>query len=136
MPASKKKNPAPIKFPPTGKLLKNWQRTVKLACKLPGVTEDRSYGTPALKVKGKLLARLRSEAEGGLALFCEFVEREMLLQADSDAFYITDHYRDHPMILVNLARVRWEAMPQLLESAWKMRATAAAVRKYEAGESG
>ena len=43
----------------------------------------------------------------------------MLLQADPDAFYVTDHYADYPMVLVNLSHVRWDAMPQLLEDAYR-----------------
>jgi len=49
---------------------------------LPGVEETTAYGTPGLKVKGKILARLRTEAEGALALRCDFVDRQILLQPD------------------------------------------------------
>lgn len=125
------KEPAPLKFPPTGKLLKQWAKTVKLASVLPDVVEDRSYGTPALKTKGKLIARLRSEAEGGLAVRCDLLDREMLMQADPDTFYITDHYANYPMVLINLHAVRWAAMPELLETAWKMVATKTAIKNYE-----
>lgn len=100
---------------------------------LPGVEASRSYGTPSLKVKGKLLARLRSEAEGGLALRCDFVDRQMLMQADPETFYITDHYLDHPMVLIDLQRLRWAAMPQLLEQAWRLVAPASLVRQHDAG---
>ena len=126
------KPPAPLKFPPTGALKRNWDKVTRLAKKLPDVEIDRSYGTPALKTKGKLMARLRSEAEGGLALKCEFLDREMLMQADPVAFYITDHYSNYPMVLVNLAEVRWDAMPDLLEAAWRMSATKAAIKRLEA----
>ena len=98
--------PAPLKHPPQGALADQYQRVLDLALQLPGVEASRSYGTPAIKVKGKLIARLRSEAEGGLALRCDFPERHMLLQADPDAFYVTDHYADYPMLLVNLSHVR------------------------------
>ena len=128
MPA-RKKQPAPLKFPATGKLLGHWQKVIKLAEDLPDVVEDRSYGTPALKTKGKLIARLRSEAEGGLAIHCDFVDREMLMQADPDVFYITDHYKDYPMVLINLAKVRWAAMPGLLEAGWKITTTKSARKK-------
>ena len=129
---NKSKTPAPIKFPPTGALKKHWFKVVKLASALPDTIEDRSYGTPAIKTKGKLLARLRSEAEGGLALRCEMLDRNMLMQADPDTFYVTEHYQDYPMVLVNLATVRWDAMPGLLEQAWRMVATKKAIAAYEA----
>ena len=81
-----------------------YERICALALKLPGVELGTSYGTPAIKVKGKLMARLRSEAEGGLAIRCDFVERQMLLQAAPEAFFLTPHYQDYPMILTSSMR--------------------------------
>ena len=121
----------PIKFPPKGALAKRWQRVVELASTLPDMEESRSYGTPALKAKGKLVARLRSEDEGGLALRCDMVDRNMLIQADPDTFYYTDHYADYPMVLINLATVRWDAMPGLLEQAWRQVATQKMIASFD-----
>ena len=129
------KEPVPIKFPPDEKLAALYARVVELAKRLPGVEESRSYGTPSIKVKRRLLARLRSEAEGGLAIQCDFMEREMLLQAAPETFYVTDHYADYPMVLVNLDTVRWEAMPGILEHAWRRVATPALLRQWE-GQGG
>jgi hypothetical protein len=41
----------------------------------------------------------------------------MLLQAAPETFYITDHYANYPMILVNLATVRRDALPDIVERA-------------------
>ena len=102
-----------------------------LPCKFPGVEESRSYGTPSLKVKRRFLARLRSEAEGGLAIHCDMMEREMLMQAAPETFYITDHYASYPMVLVNLDTVRWEALPDIIERAWRVVATPKLVKEFE-----
>ncbi len=126
-----KKEPAPIKFPAKGKLAIAFKKLVKIGLEFPGVEESRSYGTPSLKVKGKFLCRLRTEAEGGLAIRCDFVEREMLMQAEPEVFYITDHYKDYPMILVDLTKVRWDAMPYLVEQAWRSEATPKLIKEYE-----
>ena len=53
----------------------------ELAKRFPGVELGTSYGTPAIKVKGKFMARLRTEAEGWLAIRCEFLLRDILLNA-------------------------------------------------------
>lgn len=129
------REPAPIRFPPKGELAKAYRKLVNLALDLPGVEESRSYGTPSLKVKGKILGRLRSEAEGGFALRCDFIDRNMLMQADPEVFYVTDHYLDYPMVLIDLTKVRWDAMPQLLEQAWRMVAPAKLLEEYDAGRT-
>lgn len=126
------REPAPLKHPPRGRLATDWRRVLKIALELPGMEESRSYGTPSIKVKGRIVARLRSEDEGGLAIRCDFVDRHMLMQADPETFYLTDHYLDYPMVLIDLARVRWDAMPQLLEQAWRMVAPAALVARQDA----
>ena len=131
---STSREPVPIRFPPRGELARVYQRLVRTALKFPGVEESRSYGTPALKVKGKVLARLRSEAEGGLAIRCDFVDRNMLIQADPNVFYVTDHYLDYPMVLINLLEVRWDAVPQLVEQAWRMVAPAKLVREFDGSQ--
>jgi hypothetical protein len=112
--------PAPLKFVPQGELAIQYRRVLDIAMKFPGVEDSRAYGTPCIKVDGKVLARLRSESEGGLALRCDFPERQMLMQADPRAFYVTEHYVNWPMVLVNLAEVRWDAMPGLIEAAWRL----------------
>ena len=111
---------------------KTYERICALALQLPGVELGTSYGTPAIKVKGKLMARLRSEAEGGLALRCDFLERQMLLQAAPEAFYLTPHYQDYPMILIKLDEVRTDALPDLIERAWRMVAPKRLVAAYDA----
>ena len=40
-----------------------WAQVCKMARKLPGVEEGRSYGTPALHVCKKFMARLKEDGE-------------------------------------------------------------------------
>ena len=130
------REPAPIKFPPSERLSELFGRVVQIVQTLPGVEESRSYGTPSIKVKRKFLARLRSEAEGGLAIVCDIMEREMLLQAAPETFYITDHYAPYAMVLINLETVRWDAMPGILERAWRMVATPRLIKEYDTSQAG
>lgn len=109
-----------------------YRRVCALALSFPGVEESSSYGTPSLKVKGKIMARLRSEAEGALALRCDFLDRQILLQADPDTFFVTDHYLNYPMVLVRLENVRRQALPDLIERAWRTVAPQKLVAEYDA----
>ena len=90
----------------------------KLALALPGVEEGTSYGTPAFKVRGKLIARLREDGET-LVVKVGFELRDFLMNADPAIFYITDHYRGYPAVLVRLPLVDRARLRDVLEEAWK-----------------
>jgi hypothetical protein len=107
---------------------------VRLAAQaFPGVEDSTSYGTPALKVRGKLLARLHQSGEC-LVLRADLLDREILLQSDPQVFYITDHYRDYPWVLVRFSAVDAGALPDLIERAWRLVAPKSFVAKYGAGK--
>jgi hypothetical protein len=46
-------------------------------------------------------------------------------------FQLTDHYREYPMILVDLAKIRKAALLDILEQAWRLTATKRLIREYE-----
>ena len=107
---------------------------VRLAAQeFPGVEDSTSYGTPALKVRGKLLARLHQSGEC-VVLRADLLDREILMQSDSEVFYITDHYRDYPWILVRLSAVDAAALPDLLERAWRLVAPKTLLAKYDSSK--
>jgi hypothetical protein len=115
----------------TKPLDKHFKAAVKVAQRFPGVEVETSYGTPALKVKGKFMARLRTEAEGWLAIRCEFVDREILLQAAPHVFHLTDHYVNYPAILVDLAAIDSEGLADVVERAWRKVAPKKLVRDWD-----
>jgi hypothetical protein len=88
---------------------------------LSGVSESTSYGTPALKVKGKLFARLKEDGET-LVLKMDFVNRYLMLNAEPDIFFLTNHYLHYPWILVRLNRLTRKRLEELLEDAWRLAA--------------
>jgi hypothetical protein len=100
---------------------------------LPGIEDSASYGTPALKVRGKLLARLHQSGEC-FVLRADLLDREILMQSDPQVFFITDHYRNFPWILVRFSAVDPGALPDLIERAWRLVAPKSLVRKYDSGK--
>src|ERR1700681_2517050 len=107
---------------------------VRLAAHVfPGVEDSTSYGTPALKVRGKLLARVH-QSEECFVLRANFLDREILMQSDPKVFFITDHYRDYPWILVRFSAVDPSALPDLLERAWRLVAAKTLIAKYDSGK--
>jgi hypothetical protein len=90
----------------------------EIALALRGVEEGTSYSTPAFRVRGKFLARLREDGET-LVIKCDYPERDLRMEIDPNAFFITDHYRGYPMLLVRLAAVEEDDLRDLLELAWR-----------------
>lgn len=90
----------------------------EMALRLPGVEAGTSYGTPAFRVKGKFLARLKEDG-GTLVVRIDQDDREAWMAADPETFFITDHYRGWPAMLVRLSSVDRGELRKLLEIAWR-----------------
>jgi hypothetical protein len=96
--------------------------TRKIALSLPEVEEGSMYGAPALKLHGRLVACLaihKSAERDSLVVRTGFDERAALLSEEPATYYITDHYRNHPVVLVRMAKIRPDQLEDLLRSAWR-----------------
>jgi len=100
----------------------NFDSVRKIGLALPGVEESTAYGSPALKVRGKLLACVpshRSAEPGSLAVRVGFDDRAELLAAAPDVYYVTDPYLNYSAVLVRLSRVTPAVLRDLLGIAHK-----------------
>jgi hypothetical protein len=103
----------------------------KIGLALPGAEAGTAFGSPALKVNGKMFACMavhRSAEPGSLVVLIDFDARVELLAAEPDVYYITDHYVGYPSVLVRLSRVHRDALPDLLRGAWRLAAASAKPR--------
>ena len=94
----------------------------KIALELPEVEDASAYGSPAIKVRGKLLtciATNKSAEPGSLGVRIDFDQRAELVATAPDVYYFTDHYANYPMVLVRLARIHPDALRDLLGAAWR-----------------
>jgi hypothetical protein len=105
---------------------------VKRARTLPGVEESTSYGTAAIKAKGKFIGRLKEDGES-MVLRVDFLVRDHLMHAQPEVFYITDHYKNYPAVLIRLAAADADQVQELVESAWRASVPAKLVAQHEAG---
>jgi len=87
------------------------------ALKLPSVSESTSYGTPCLRVGKTMICRLREDNET-LVLKLDLMERDILMEAEPEVFFITDHYRGYPAVLVRLPKADIDHIEMLLRRAW------------------
>ncbi|MGH2935636.1 MAG: MmcQ/YjbR family DNA-binding protein [Gaiellaceae bacterium] len=92
-----------------------WQDVVELARDLPETVESTSYGRPALKVRGKFVAALRSGPDA-LVLRCDLEEKPFLLEARPDILFETPHYEGWAYVLLRLDASRDELREFLIDS--------------------
>jgi hypothetical protein len=98
--------------------------TVREFClTLPDVEEGTMYGTPALKVRGHWLVCVpthKSAEPRSLAVRVDFAQRDEMIAAEPQVYYVKEHYVGYPVVLVRLARVHPDALEDLIHTAWRL----------------
>ena len=98
----------------------------ELGCRLPNVEAATKYdGSPMLKVHGVFMAGLAMHASaepGTLIVRTEFKNRDGLLEDAPETYYVTGHYRRHPVVLVRLRLLDPGVLRELLAESWRLAA--------------
>jgi hypothetical protein len=104
-----------------------WDDLLALAGELPEFEESTSYGRPALKVRGKMFAALRTNPDA-VVVRCDLEEKPLLLEARPDVVFETPHYHGWPYMLVRLdAPV--DEMREFLFDSWLLAAPKTLARR-------
>jgi hypothetical protein len=88
---------------------------------LPDVERTTTWGAPTLKVRGKMMAcqAINKAAEPNTLVVCMPIpQRDELISADPDSYYLKEHYKDYPCVLVRLSRIHPDAVRDLLRMGW------------------
>ena len=101
-----------------------------LALAFPGVEESLTFGSPSLKVSGKFLTQMWQDGTS-LILSMEIIERDMWINAEPDIFFITDHFRDWPGVLIRIDQIDDDLLCDLIEKTWRRRALKKLVKAYD-----
>jgi hypothetical protein len=97
----------------------------------PGVEDGTSYGVPSLKIKGKFFTRLKEDGDSLVIKNVDPDERDMLIEAAPDIFYVTDHYKGWPTVLMRLSKAHPDQVKALLLRSWKASAPKRLVKEFE-----
>lgn len=108
-----------------------FERVKKIALMMSDVAESTSYGTPALKVRSKLMARLKEDSET-LVLRASWEERERVLTLYPEAYFMSEHYRGHPWVLLRLSKATPAQVKASVTHAWYQSAPKALIARFEA----
>jgi hypothetical protein len=100
----------------------DWEEVVAIGTRFPEVEEGLCFGTPALRVKGKFMCRLRTDPDALVVRVIDRADAEALLLGRPDVYFSTPHYDGYPYVLVRLDVVPREELAELLEDAWRLRA--------------
>jgi hypothetical protein len=109
-----------------------WPRLKAMALKLglPGVEQTVSWGEPTLKAHGKLWVWW-SPHEDAPVFKVPFEEREFLLEADPDTFFVTPHYKSHPLVLVRPEKLDLDWAKANLIRVWREQAPKRVLKAYD-----
>jgi hypothetical protein len=94
----------------------------ELALGLPDVVDSSTLRGVAYKAHGKLLACKainRSAEPETLMVRVGAADRDRLIAAEPDCYYLTAHYLINESVLVRLARIDRKGLQALLQLAWK-----------------
>jgi hypothetical protein len=106
---------------------------VKKLAAWPGVEESTSYGTRALKVSGKLIARLKEDGDTLVVFGVELDEKDALIAAQPRIYTTTPHYNGHRSVLVRLSKAKPAHVESHLLRRWREVAPKQLVRAFDAG---
>ena len=101
-------------------------KLVAAAAGLAEIEQTTSYGTPALKVRKKLLCRVKDSETA--VVMCPLEEKELLIEAAPEFYFETDHYKGWPAMLVRVHAVPADELRLRLSRAWQMHAPKSLVK--------
>lgn len=95
----------------------------KIALSMPDVEEVTAYGMPAFKAgKTRFVGApvMRRDVEpNSIGVPMSFDDRERVLAARPDVYYLTEHFKPYPAVLVRLASIDRAELREILSAAWQ-----------------
>lgn len=104
----------------------------RIALSFPEANEKPSYGKPSFFVAKKFFTRLRDEDASIVWMVGSIDERDHLLEMDPKTYFITEHYRDYPAVLVRTARIDKTMLRKMLDRRFRAIAPKKVLKEMDA----
>jgi len=104
----------------------------RIALSFHEASEKLSYGKPSFFIAKKFFTRLRDEDASIVWIVGSIDERDHLLEMDPRTYFITDHYRDYPSVLVRIARIDKTILRKMLERRFRAIAPKKVLKEMDA----
>ena len=86
----------------------------KIALAIPGAEERLWFHKPAVFAHDRFLTKVHDKEEAMVLQVGSMEMRDMMLEAEPKLFYITDHYRNFPFVLIRLSALTAKALKDML----------------------
>jgi hypothetical protein len=83
-------------------------------------------------VRKKLFTWMSPNEEGALCIQVDAGEKELLLEANPDAYFTTPHYAGSSILLVRFEHIDRDELAERIEDAWLLRAPKRLVDEFVA----
>jgi hypothetical protein len=86
----------------------------KIALAIPGAKEVLWFKKPAVFVHDQFLTKVHDKEDAMTLRVSSMEMRDMMLEAEPELFYITDHYRNFPFVLARLKTLTPKVLKEML----------------------
>ncbi len=107
----------------------------QIALQLPGVEDGQCYRMPALRVRGRLIARLQENGED-MIVRMERDLRAVLMRVRPQVFHFDEDFAKSCWVMLRLPNAEEEEVREQLEESWRSQAPKKLVAEYDAARAG
>jgi hypothetical protein len=104
----------------------------RVALSLPATVEKPYNRLPGFRVRNNLFVRIHERPDVIVVGCVDVGERDALLAAEPDKFFITPHYDGYPAILVRLDKIDLDELTELVTEAWRLAAPRRLLAEFDA----
>jgi len=97
--------------------MSTWEDVRRIASALPDVEDTTTYGQPCFKINGRPFVNT-GRVEGAIVTRAPDDERDLLIAARPDAYFVTPHYLGWEAVLVRLDAVDEDELAGRIEDSW------------------
>lgn len=86
----------------------------KIMLAIPGTDERLWFNEPSVFIHDRFLSKVHRKEEAVTLQVGSMEMRDMMLEAEPKLFYITDHYRKFPFVLIRLKALTAKTLKEIL----------------------
>jgi hypothetical protein len=86
----------------------------KVMLSIPGTDERPWFNQPSVFIHDRFLAKTHHKEDAVTLQVGSMEMRDMMLEAEPELFYITDHYRKFPFVLIRLSALTKTVLKEML----------------------